>query len=108
MSGAKHVHVLLSIVYFLLSTTRVHNMQKAWRGTYVDVSIVEHGVPVMMICGAKNRTNSTFLRANFLILPWKCGGRTGWRLKSRLCTKWFSPRPRTMLEKHGRAVAFAC
>ena len=51
------------------------------------VSIVEHSVPVMMICGARTAKNlDVSSRPKFLIWTGKCSGRTGWRLKARFCT----------------------
>ena len=51
------------------------------------VSIVEHGVPVMIICGAKTQKEiDVSVRPSFLILTGKCSGRTGWRLKAGFCT----------------------
>ena len=48
------------------------------------VSIVERGVPIMMICGAKTckTTNDVSARPHCLFLTGRCNGRTGWSLKA--------------------------
>ena len=71
----------------------------------LHVSIVQHGVPAMMTCAAKNAKLDVSARPMFLILTGKCSGRTGLKPGSAQCV--LSQRLRAMLEKHGRTDTFA-
>ena len=71
------------------------------------VSIVERGVPIMMICGAKTckTTNDVSARPHCLILTGRCNGRTGWSLKARFCTMCsFMPASNQCWKKHYRPI----
>ena len=70
------------------------------------VSIVEHGVPVMMRCGAKNAKKKTmFLAATFLDFDRGVQRQHGTEAEGQILHNAFlSPRLRTVLEKHARPI----